>query len=82
MPAPTPPPMSAAQIVDDLTERIAAGEYGSPHTQMPTYQALSRLYSVGFGTIARVFLVLRERGVVYGLQGKGTFVATGAVRQD
>jgi DNA-binding GntR family transcriptional regulator len=82
MPAPTPPPMSAAQIVDDLTERIAAGDYGPPHTQMPTYQALSRLYSVGFGTIARVFLVLRERGVVYGLQGKGTFVAEGAIRES
>lgn len=73
-----PPQMSAAQIVDDLTARIAAGEYGPPHTQLPTYHALARLYSVGFGTIARVILVLRERGVVYGVQGRGTFVATPA----
>jgi GntR family transcriptional regulator len=67
--------MSAAQIVEDLADRIASGEYGPPHTQLPTYQALARLYNVGFGTIARVLLILRDRGVVYGLQGKGTYVA-------
>jgi GntR family transcriptional regulator len=78
---PAPAPMSAAQIVDDLTQRIAVGEYGEPHTQLPTYQALARLYSVGFGTIARVLLVMRERGVVYGVQGRGTYVAEGAVRK-
>lgn len=81
MPASAPAPMSAAQIVDDLTQRIAVGEYGPPNTQMPTYQALARLYSVGFGTIARVLLVLRERGVVYGVQGRGTFVAEGSVKR-
>ncbi len=62
-------------IVDDLTARIAAGEYGSAGAQLPTYHALARLYSVGFGTIARVILVLRERGVVIGIPGRGTFVA-------
>lgn len=68
-------PMSADQIARDLTDRIAAGDYGEPGSQLPTYAALAGLYSVGVSTIAKVIMLLRERGVVVGVPGRGTFVA-------
>lgn len=68
-------PMSSAQITEDLAARIGAGEYGPANTQLPTYTELARLYNVSFTTIARVILVLRDRGVVTGVPGRGTFVA-------
>lgn len=65
--------MSSNQIAEDITERIKAGEY-QPGSQLPTYAALAALYSVSPGTIAIVVRILRERGVVVGVQGRGTFV--------
>lgn len=67
-------PMSSAQIVEDLTARIAAGEW-EPGARLPSYNELAELYSVRFGVIARVILILRERGVIVGVPGKGTYVA-------
>jgi GntR family transcriptional regulator len=68
-------PMSADQIARDLTDRIAAGEYGEPGSQLPTYAGLAALYSVSESTITKVIGLLRERGVVVGVAGRGTFVA-------
>lgn len=67
-------PMSSAQIVEDITARIRAGEW-RPGDRLPSYNELAELYSVRFGTIARVILILKERRLVVGVPGKGTFVA-------
>jgi GntR family transcriptional regulator len=67
-------PMNAEQIARDLAERIATGEYGEPGSQLPTYAALGALYSVSESTITKVMGLLRERGVVVGVPGRGTFV--------
>lgn len=66
-------PMSSGQIVEDLAERIRLGEY-APGTQLPTYAALSGLYDVSPATIAIVIRILRERGLVVGVPGRGTYV--------
>lgn len=66
-------PMTMEQVAADLTERIARGEY-PPGTQLPTYASLAALYSVSEGTITNVMRRLRDRGVVVGIQGRGTFV--------
>lgn len=66
-------PMSAGQIADDLTDRIRSGEYPAG-SQLPTYRELMRLYSVGYTTIATVIGLLRDRGVVVGVPGRGTYV--------
>lgn len=66
--------MSSAQIVEDLAERIRLGEY-KPGQQLPTYDSLSKLYDVSPATIAIVVRILRERGLVVGVPGRGTFVA-------
>ncbi|WP_203919845.1 GntR family transcriptional regulator [Rugosimonospora africana] len=68
-------PMTAEQIAQDLTERIRAGEHGEPGSQLPTYAALATLYSVGESTITKVIGLLRERQVVVGVPGRGTFIA-------
>ncbi len=68
-----PLPMSSEQIIEDLTERIRSGEY-PPGSQLPTYDSLATLYSVSPATIASVMRILRERGVVVGVPGRGTFV--------
>lgn len=71
--------MSSDQIAADLTERIRLGEY-PPGTQLPTYASLAGLYNVSPATIAIVMRLLRERGVVVGVRGRGTYVpeTTGA----
>lgn len=66
-------PMSSDQIVNDLAERIRIGEY-KPGEQLPTYAVLSKLYDVSPATIAIVMRILRERGLVVGVPGRGTFV--------
>ncbi|WP_442788731.1 winged helix-turn-helix domain-containing protein [Dactylosporangium sp. NBC_01737] len=66
--------MSSGQIVDDLAERIRAGEY-EPGSQLPTYAALASLYDVSPATVAIVVRILRERGLVVGVPGRGTYVA-------
>lgn len=68
-----PIPMSSEQIAEDLTDRIERGQY-KPGTQLPTYHALSKLYSVSYATIARVMVLLRDRGTVIGVPGHGVFV--------
>jgi DNA-binding GntR family transcriptional regulator len=68
-------PMNAEQIARDLTDRIAGGEYGEPGSQLPTYASLTELYSVSESTITKVIGLLRERGIVVGVPGRGTFVS-------
>lgn len=65
--------MTYEQIVDDLAARIASGEY-APHTKLPSNRELADLYSVSMGTVAKVHIVLRERGLTYGVPGAGVFV--------
>ncbi len=65
--------MTSDQIAADLTERIKAGEY-KPGEQLPTYATLASLYSVSRATIAIVIRLLRDRGVIVGIPGRGTFV--------
>jgi GntR family transcriptional regulator len=65
--------MSADQIADDLAARIKAGEY-KPGTQLPPYRVLADLYNVGMTTVAKVMVILRTRGVVIGVQGRGVYV--------
>lgn len=68
-----PIPMSALDIAEDLEDRIKRGEY-APGDQLPTYHQLARLYNVGETTIFQVIVRLKERGVVVGVRGRGTFV--------
>ncbi|MEU8264898.1 winged helix-turn-helix domain-containing protein [Micromonospora sp. NPDC048999] len=65
--------MTFQQIADDLASRIEVGEY-PPHTELPSTRQLADLYSVSAGTIDKVHIILRERGLTYGIPGRGVFV--------
>jgi len=69
-----PVPMTNAQIANDLADRIRRGEY-PPGSQLPTYAELADMYSVSISTIQRALERLKERGLIYGSQGRGLFVA-------
>lgn len=66
-------PMSSTQIADDIAERIRVGEY-QPGAKLPSYSELGQLYNCATSTAARVILILRERGLVVGVPGRGTYV--------
>ena len=66
--------MSYEQIADDIADRIASGEY-PPDTQLPSTRQLADLYSVSVATIDKAHIVLRGRGLTYGVTGRGVFVA-------
>lgn len=72
-----PKAMSADEIVEDLADRIRRGQY-PPDTKLPTYEQLSRLYSVSPATIGTVIKVLKAKKLVYGVAGKGVFVEESA----
>ncbi len=62
------------RVVDDIAAKIAAGEL-TPGQRLPSYGDLAREYDVGLSTIRGAMLILRERGLIVGMPGKGTFVA-------
>lgn len=68
-----PRPMTAAQIADDMADRIRAGEY-APGERLPSYRELGDLYQRSYSTIAKAILILKERGLVEGFAGMGVFV--------
>lgn len=69
-----PIPMTSSEIVADLLERIKLGEY-PPGTRLPSYRDLAVLYDVGLTTISMVIRLLRARGAVHGVPGRGVYVA-------
>lgn len=71
---PSPVPMSAAQIADDLERQIHQGKY-AVGSKLPSYRELAVAYGVGITTISLVIAILKDRGVVQGYQGRGVFVA-------
>lgn len=67
-------PADYLRVVDAITEQIRAGVY-SPGDKLPTYAQLSEQYTVSVSTAQAALRILRDRGLVEGHQGKGTFVA-------
>jgi DNA-binding GntR family transcriptional regulator len=73
-PVPVPIPRSAREIADDLTRRIAAGEFRRGQ-RLPTYNQLAEEYGSARRTVARAVDILKASGVVVGVQGSGIYVA-------
>ncbi len=62
------------RVADDIAAQIADQEL-RPGQQLPSYGDLAKQYDVGLSTVRAAMLLLRERGLVVGMPGKGTFVA-------
>ncbi|MFV2083981.1 winged helix-turn-helix domain-containing protein [Micromonospora sp. LOL_021] len=72
-------PADYLRVVDDITEQIRSGEL-SPGDKLPTYAQLSDTYKVSVSTAQAALRLLRDRGLVEGHQGKGTYVAGQATK--
>jgi GntR family transcriptional regulator len=71
MPIPT---TGYREVAEDIAARIRSGEY-PPGERLPTYRELADLYSVSVTTVQRAIIILQDRGLVVGLQGRGLWVA-------
>jgi DNA-binding LacI/PurR family transcriptional regulator len=61
-------------LVDDLTRLIDEQKY-KPHDLLPSYAELRVEYGLSIATITRAFDSMEKRGLIYSVQGKGTFVS-------
>lgn len=69
-----PIPLSAAQIADEIANRIHRGVY-PPGSRLPTHQAFAVEFGVGMTTITNAMRMLRQERLVVGVQGLGVYVA-------
>jgi DNA-binding GntR family transcriptional regulator len=61
------------RVAEDITARIASGEL-APGARLRSERDLAEHYQVAYGTIRRAMEVLRERGLIRTIHGRGTFV--------
>jgi DNA-binding GntR family transcriptional regulator len=61
------------QIADRLEKRIRSGDL-PPRRSVPSETQLGQIYPVSRDTIRRAIEELRKRGLVYTVQGKGSYV--------
>lgn len=61
------------QVADDIAARIESGEI-APGRKIPSESTIAQQYEVGRSTAKRAVAILKERGLVYGVNGKGVFV--------
>lgn len=67
-------PADYLRVIEAITEQIRAGEL-APGDKLPTYAQLADHFGISVTTAQNALRILRERGLVEGHQGKGTFVA-------
>jgi GntR family transcriptional regulator len=71
--SPGRPQLEYRRIADALAARIESGEFAAG-SRLPPEQALAEDFGVAYGTVRRAMDVLRERGLIMTVWGKGTFV--------
>jgi GntR family transcriptional regulator len=62
------------RVASDITARIASGEL-KPGARLRAERDLAEYYEVSYGTVRRAMEVLRERGLITTIHGRGTFVS-------
>lgn len=60
------------QVADALTARIADGRYPF---KLPSERALAEEFGVSYPTVRHAMAILRERGLVVSVLGRGTLIA-------
>lgn len=60
------------QVANDVQRRIESGEIPR---KLPAERSLAEEYGVAYTTVRSAMAVLRERGVIVTIHGRGTFVA-------
>ena len=59
------------QVADDIQRRIAEGEISA---KLPSERSFAEEYGVAYTTVRHAMAVLRERGVIVTVHGRGTYV--------
>jgi GntR family transcriptional regulator len=72
-------PADYLRVVNALTEQIRSGQL-VPGAKLPTYAQLAEQFKVSVSTAQAALRILRDRGLVEGQQGKGTFVSEDAAQ--
>lgn len=67
---PNSPELASVQLANDLGKRIQAGELSG---RMAGEREIAEEYGVSYGTVRRAMEILRERGLVETVHGRGTF---------
>jgi DNA-binding GntR family transcriptional regulator len=71
---PRGPQLVYVAVADHVAARIAAGDL-HPGSRLPAERDLAVEYGVAYLTVRRAAQVLRDRGLIVTVHGKGTFVA-------
>ena len=71
---PAAPKLIYEQVADHIAARIASGEL-APGARLPAERDMAAEYGVAYDTIRRATALLRERGLITTIVGRGTFVA-------
>ena len=61
------------RVAGDVAARIGSGEL-APGARLRSERDLAEHYGVSYGTIRRAMEVLRDRGLITTIHGRGTFV--------
>ena len=70
---PAAPKLVYVQVADHITARIEAGE-PAPGARLPAERDLAVEYGVAYDTIRRATALLRDRGLIITIVGRGTYV--------
>lgn len=62
------------RVADDIAARIGSGELKAG-ARLRAERDLAEHYEVSYGTVRRAMEVLRERGLISTVHGRGTFVS-------
>jgi DNA-binding GntR family transcriptional regulator len=62
------------RVAADIAARIDSGEL-APGARLRSERDLAEHYGVSYGTVRRAMEVLRERGLISTVHGRGTFVS-------
>lgn len=61
------------RVADDIAGRIASGEL-APGSRLRSERELAVHYQVAFHTVRRAMQLLRDRGLIRSIHGRGTYV--------
>ncbi|MEV5309981.1 GntR family transcriptional regulator [Streptomyces sp. NPDC052610] len=71
---PQGPQLVYVAVADHVEARIRAGEL-QPGARLPAERDLAQEYGVAYLTVRRAAQVLRDRGLIVTVHGRGTFVS-------
>jgi DNA-binding GntR family transcriptional regulator len=67
------PDLVYRKVADHISRRIESGDL-VPNAKLPSEKEMARQFGVSYDTVRRAMAVLRERGHIVTVHGRGTYV--------